>query len=249
MSGASSLRNAVKRVTHKERSQPSWNKNKGFLEKHKDYVVRAKDFKNKRAQIKSLRKKAAERNPDEFYFQMNSSKVANGVHSSLTDGSLDTDTVKLLKTQDLGYIVHRKAIDDNKAKRMKESLHMIGETNPRSHMVFVDSEEAVDSFDPVAHFDTVPELLGKAHNRLTTKKLNEIPLDAFRPKDMKKAMELRSRSYKELNQRIKRSEKLNNAIQNLQSQRISMGKGSKRKVQDAEDGKPAVYKFQRQRCK
>jgi U3 small nucleolar RNA-associated protein 11 len=66
---------------------------------------------------------------------------------------------------------------------------------------------------------------------------------------MKKAMELRSRSYKELNQRLKRSEKLNNAIQNLQSQRISMGKGSKRKIQDAEDGKPAVYKFQRQRCK
>jgi hypothetical protein len=28
-----------------------------------------------------------------------------------------------------------------------------------------------------------------------------------------------------------------------------MGKGSKRKIKDAEDGKPAVYKFQRQRCK
>ena len=35
----SSLRNAVKRVTHKERAQPAARKRFGLLEKHKDYEV------------------------------------------------------------------------------------------------------------------------------------------------------------------------------------------------------------------
>lgn len=42
----------------------------GLLEKHKDYVQRANDYKRKTKALASLREKAAFRNPDEFYFAM-----------------------------------------------------------------------------------------------------------------------------------------------------------------------------------
>ncbi|KAL1135472.1 hypothetical protein V6Z11_A12G176000 [Gossypium hirsutum] len=49
----SSLRNTISRRAHKERAQPTWlyfrssSKKIGLLEKHKDYVVRAKAFHKK----------------------------------------------------------------------------------------------------------------------------------------------------------------------------------------------------------
>jgi U3 small nucleolar RNA-associated protein 11 len=42
----------------------------GILEKHKDYVQRAKDFNQKKDKIKRLKQKVADRNKDEFYFGM-----------------------------------------------------------------------------------------------------------------------------------------------------------------------------------
>ena len=66
----SSLRNAVKRSTHKERAQPAARKHLGLLEKHSDYKKRADDYKKKTARLKTLTRKAAERNQDEFYFAM-----------------------------------------------------------------------------------------------------------------------------------------------------------------------------------
>lgn len=66
--GGSSLRNAVKRIEHKERAQPAARKKLGLLEKHKDYVERAKDFHKKQKVIRTLKSKADSKNPDEFYF-------------------------------------------------------------------------------------------------------------------------------------------------------------------------------------
>jgi U3 small nucleolar RNA-associated protein 11 len=63
------------RRNHKERSQLSSRKKLGNLEKHKDYVLRARDYHAKQDKIQRLREKAAQRNKDEFYFGMNNEKT------------------------------------------------------------------------------------------------------------------------------------------------------------------------------
>jgi len=252
----SSLRNAVKRVTHKERAQPAARKKFGLLEKHKDYVERAQDFHKKQDYLKVLKKKAADRNPDEFYFKMNKSEVSvKGVHKEKRDGSLDTSIVKLLKTQDMGYIVHKKAVDEKKVRKMQASLHLVGEDNvgrKRKHKVFVDSEEQQESFDAAEHLDTVPELLDHQYNRLTKKQLQKMA-DSDEPvptaEQVKKALDKRGKAYKEMEARARRASKLDNALQGLQTQRNLMGKGSKKKVSGDDDGSKPVYKWKRVRAK
>ncbi len=271
MSGGSAFRNAVKRVAHKERAQPSARAKMGLLEKHKDYVVRAKDFKNKKSYLSGLKKKAAERNPDEFYFKMNTSAVVNGKHKDLEkekERSLDVETVKLLKTQDAGYIAQKKAIDDSKIERLKSNLHFIGEKRPHSHVVFVDSESEVKDFDAAEHFDTVPEMVDRHFNRIKRRALEKMVEDGEeRAKSSSSKgsgnggvlmdgsnvsiLKQKAQGYKELKQRVERSEKLGKVLNELHLQRAIMGKGSKKKIisKDAEGREKVVYKWKRQRSK
>ncbi|QIW97028.1 hypothetical protein AMS68_002546 [Peltaster fructicola] len=111
----SSMRNAVQRRNHKERSQPHERAKWGLLEKHRDYSLRAKDHNAKKRKIKALQEKASERNDDEFYFGMMSSKTRGGIkvsdrqqdNSGGQQGSgksLSHDVVKLMKTQDCAYL-------------------------------------------------------------------------------------------------------------------------------------------------
>lgn len=61
------------RKHHRERAQLSGRQKFGMLEKHVDYVKRARDFHRKQDAIRKLKEKAAFRNPDEFYFGMEKS--------------------------------------------------------------------------------------------------------------------------------------------------------------------------------
>ena len=234
MQGASTMRNAVKRVTHKERSQPKSRKRFGLLEKRKDYIERANDFKKKKASIKNLKKKAADRNPDEFYHNMHNSQVTGGVHHAKKDGTLTNQTVQLLKTQDMGYIVHRKSIDDRKAEQLRDNLHMIGENIPRKHKIFVDNSAELKEFDVAKHFDTAPELVGRYFNRPRVATIEKLLQNAeMKPatmEEMSKAMRNQSKAYKDLKARTHRSTKLKRVITDLALQRNLMGKGTRKKV-------------------
>ena len=120
----SSFRNAVKRVTHKERAQPQARKRLGLLEKKKDYKLRANDFHSKERRLRALKRKAEMRNPDEFYFAMAKSKTTKGVHVSEND-HVEQEVLALIKTQDVNYLQSKRQHELRKIEKLKASLHFI----------------------------------------------------------------------------------------------------------------------------
>ena len=167
----SSFKKAAPRRTHQERSQPLARQKLGLLEKHKDYVIRAKDFHIKENAIKKLKQKAAFRNPDEFYFAMINSKTQKGVHIKERSNHFDHDTLTLLKTQDQNYILYQRSINLKKIQKMQQGAQQ----GKNEHRIFVDDDEFT-SFDPVKHFDTVPELVHVKSNRLRKADLEKMEL-------------------------------------------------------------------------
>ncbi|KAF8516707.1 u3 small nucleolar RNA-associated protein 11 [Hysterangium stoloniferum] len=124
----SSLRNSLHRRNHKERSQLSNRTRFGILEKHGDYVKRARDFHSKQDRIKRLKEKAALRNKDEFYFGMIKSATERGVHiKDRGNASLPTDMVKILKTQDGNYIRAVRQAELKKIDKLKAQLSALAD--------------------------------------------------------------------------------------------------------------------------
>ena len=144
----------------------------------KDYSLRAKDYNEKKKRLKILRQKAAERNPDEFHFGMMSSKTHNGGPKIADRGNkaLTQDAVKLLKTQDAGYLKTMAQRTRKERERLEEE-YILGEGDgvmvlggnssgsDRHHTVFVESTAEQKSFDPAGFFDTTADGLGKKYNR------------------------------------------------------------------------------------
>lgn len=87
-----------------------------------DYSLRAADYNAKKARLKALRQKASERNPDEFHFAMMSSKTDKHGRKIADRGNkaLSTEAVKLLKTQDAGYL----RTMGQKTRRAREKVEM-----------------------------------------------------------------------------------------------------------------------------
>ena len=146
----SSFKNAAQaqRRTHRERSQPAHRKKFGLLEKHKDYVVRAKDFNKKKGIIKQLRNIADEKNPDEYYHGMIKSKLVNGKHTSDKDNSISSDALKLLKTQDANYLGMKLQAENRKIEKLQSILHDTTHVKVNTHTIFVESDSDVNEFDP-----------------------------------------------------------------------------------------------------
>ncbi|GEM08391.1 U3 small nucleolar RNA-associated protein 11 [Rhodotorula toruloides] len=112
-----------------ERSQPANRSKLGLLEKHKDYVQRARDFHSKEDRIQRLREKASLRNKDEFYFGMIKSGTKKGVHvQSRGNEPLPTDLVTALKTQDATYIRMQATMEQGRVQRLKEQLAALVDT-------------------------------------------------------------------------------------------------------------------------
>ncbi|PWN37482.1 small-subunit processome, partial [Meira miltonrushii] len=126
-------RNVVHRRNHKERSQPGNRRKFGLLEKHKDYVERARDHHAKQEKLQRLQQKAALRNTDEFNFGMIKSATNNlldrakgGKHHQSRTGTssldLSNDLVAILKSQDVGYLRNVARAEEKKIEQIKEKI-------------------------------------------------------------------------------------------------------------------------------
>jgi U3 small nucleolar RNA-associated protein 11 len=89
--------------------------------------------------LKSLREKAADRNEDEFYFGMMSRKgpgarikvgksFTGAVEGDRGNKAMDVDTVRLLKTQDLGYIRTMRNVAAKEVRELEERWVLAGGT-------------------------------------------------------------------------------------------------------------------------
>jgi len=250
-----SLRNAEKRRSHRERAQPKKRRRLGLLEKHSDYVKRARNYASKKQRISALWKKAADRNPDEFNFGMLNSKTKGGVHQlsdGIKRGKLSAEMHMLIKTQDVTYATLAESREKKKIKKLQANLHCLSSKKDGAtskHTIFVDSVSEAKNFNAAAHFDTAPELAHRSFNRPRIETLKESKCTTALPgtKAFTKMSKQRERAYNELKERIKRGKKLGVLRSHLQGQKNLMGKGTRRKVKDAKNGMPAVYKWKAQR--
>mmetsp|Transcript_37769 Transcript_37769/g.70901 ORF Transcript_37769/g.70901 Transcript_37769/m.70901 type:complete len:235 (+) Transcript_37769:116-820(+) len=233
---SASLRNAVKRKTHKERSQPAARKKLGLLEKHKDYVLRAKDFHRKEKTLKNLKEKAEFRNPDEFYFAMQKSRTKDGVHiGNVSDGNkYTTEELSLMKTQDMTYVQHKAQGEIRKAERLQSSLHGIGDKPVNKKIIFVDNGEDAQSFNASERCAVATE-------------------DNGGPAISKDVLRAREKSYGELKARSARAEKMIKIAQGMALQQQLMGKsGHKRKIRarlEDTGERTTVYRWKKERKK
>ncbi|RKO91661.1 small-subunit processome [Blyttiomyces helicus] len=266
-----SLRNAAPRREHRERSQPAARRKLGLLEKHKDYVLRARDYHKKQNTLSTLKKKALDRNPDEFYFGMINSETKKGVHvfrDKEREQKFDHDFLSLLKTQDGGYVRYQRSVNAKKIDRLKANLHFLDTDLPGAdeadandddedaalappktqHTIFVDDEESAKTFDPAKHFDTPAEILHRKYNRPRTEALKRVDTAAVDRRTIKKFAKARDKPYRELASRLERDQKLRKSQLELDLQKQLMGKGSKKKIGVDADGVP-VYKWKAERKK
>ncbi|XP_052298128.1 probable U3 small nucleolar RNA-associated protein 11 isoform X2 [Citrus sinensis] len=226
----SSLRNAIPRRAHKERAQPQSRKKFGLLEKHKDYVVRAKAYHKKEETIRRLKEKAAFRNPDEFYLKMIKTKIVDGVHRLESEANKYTqEELILMKTQDIGYILQKLQSERNKIEKLTTMLHSLDSNLSSRHVYYAEDREETKEIKYISG------------RKATLPVFDDIP-DHIKRKT--------AASYRELEGRKKRVQELEKLFMDMSLQKELQKKGRKRKLHEEEivcpSSKPA-YKWRSER--
>ncbi|XP_053488991.1 probable U3 small nucleolar RNA-associated protein 11 isoform X1 [Ictalurus furcatus] len=249
----SSFRKALKskQRDHKERSQPGSRKHLGLLEKKKDYKLRADDYHRKQKTLNALRKKALDKNPDEFYYKMINTQLKDGEHViKQKEEQLTEEQKKIMRTQDIGYVEMKRVAESKKIERLKSELHLLDVEGKQKnkHLFFVDSKKEVKDFNLATHLNTVPELLNRAYNRPTLDTLvNKSIVGAVTSNNIKKLARQRKARYDELSQRIDRERKMFIISQKIQTLKDLQDKNKKVKVRNETPTAPAIYKFETKR--
>jgi len=224
------LKKLGKKATPKERSQPSWRKKLGFLQKHEDYVIRSRAFHRRADQLKNLRRKAEFRNPDEFYFQMVNLRTKDGIIQFERKKETKQALKKFVKA-DIMYFTMKCQIEKKKLQRILESYHNL-EKPPEGELYF-ESETERAAF--IENF--------KAEARLRAQ------LD-ISEEDQEKFTEHIAKRKKQINDRINRVKDFERLLTQLNTKlQINCGKRKYKKVTlEKEDGTTyKTYQYRRER--
>ncbi|XP_057960550.1 probable U3 small nucleolar RNA-associated protein 11 isoform X2 [Malania oleifera] len=235
----SSLRNAIKRRAYKERSQPESRKKFGLLEKHKDYVVRAKAFHKKEEALMRLKEKAAFRNPDAFYFKMIKTRTVGGVHRPAEANKYTPEELMLMKTQDIGYVLQKVQSEKKKIEKLTAMLHSLDNQPSNRHVYFAEDRD------------------GAREIQSRSSKSRNLPTSEYLPNHIKRKttasyreLEARKNRANELEARKNRANELEKLYMDMALQKEHQKRGRKRKLCEDEivcpTSKP-VYKWRPER--
>ena len=226
------IKKYIPRRKYRERGQIERRKRLGFLEKKKDYKIRAEDYHEKEKKYKNLKEAARTRNPDEFYHKMIKAKIIDGEHVQFPDDK-NLEQKLVTNTQFINLVNFKKSQLEKEAEKMKVRLQL-------NKDIFEGGNKSIHTL----YYEDEDEYLEeqKKENEFLNKKRNKEKDNIIQEENKVISPENKQliNTYKQRQKHIKQLEQIS---QGLQEQKELLKGGKKKKIGDG------VYKYFMERKK
>ncbi|KAG6879866.1 hypothetical protein C0992_010535 [Termitomyces sp. T32_za158] len=226
----SSLRNSIHRRNHKERSQLAHRTKLGILEKHADYVKRARDYHSKQDKLTRLFPQIVLKHLQKIDKLKNQlTEMADLMKPNFLDEQAEND----LEEGELQILIDAGIISGRSRPGRKGK-----------HIIFVEDEAEAHNYRPMQSSsstskqeaaDIVEEEVNLGWKSTSTKKSQRSKNESFdEVQDEVSPGDKRRHLLKELAARLVRDQQLRYAQREFEMQRLMMGKGGRKKIAGAE---------------